>query len=169
MAEVMVIELRFEDYANNNHKFYRTYTWNNGGLTQWGRIGTKGQFKRVQRVQAQRKVEDKQNTGYVVTTPWTNFEVDGSVMSKVTVDDPAGFSQLDDAANRAIGSRVAPPAAKTEGEVEKDFASKLLEMAGRYRKPEPETKAPAEPDAPKADPNSIEGRLGAALAAAKKQ
>jgi predicted DNA-binding WGR domain protein len=177
MGSIQVIELRFEDYANNNHKFYRTYLWNGGALTQWGRIGTKGQFKLIQASQAHRKAQDKQNSGYVVTTPWTEFEVSGHTMAAVINNAPTGFAELDGAANRAIGTRIAPPAAKSEAEAEKEFADQLLKMAGKLRKPAPE--APAtdkgdwhvgpQPREPQVDPNSVEARLGAALASARKK
>jgi predicted DNA-binding WGR domain protein len=167
MAEVNVIELRFEDYANNNHKFYRAYTWNGGGLTQWGRIGTKGQFKLLTETLARRKVTEKHNEGYEITTQWLKFTVDGHVMAQVINGD---YRELEIAAKQAIGNRVAPPQAKpakSEEEVEQEFADQLLAMAGKYAKPEKAPASQPEPEEPKADPTSIEGRLGAALAAAR--
>jgi hypothetical protein len=139
-------------------------------LTQWGRIGTKGQFKLVPETLARRKANDKNAEGYVVTTPWMTFNVDGSVMAQVINNASVGFGTLDRAANQAIGNRVAPPQAKpakSEEEVEKEFADQLLSMAGKYRKPEKAPASEPEPEEAKVDPTSIEGRLGAALAAAR--
>jgi predicted DNA-binding WGR domain protein len=166
MTTVQVIELRYEDYGSNNHKFYRAYTWANTGLTQWGRIGTKGQFKWVSLAEARRKVDEKLGGGYEVSTPTTSFTANRVPAGP---GDPAGLTALVDAANVAIGNRVMTTPAvprKSEDEVEEDFAKTLLAMKGKYTKPEAKP-TPAEPEAPQTDPNSIEGRLGAALSAAR--
>ena len=164
---VEVIELRYEDYGTNNHKFYRAYVSGPIGWTQWGRIGTKGQYKMVGASAARRTIQEKQAKGYDIATPWTTFVIDQMPNSP---GDPAGLTAMTDAANRAIGDRVSSrPLAphKSEAEVEEDFAKQLLALKGRYSKPEDKPAAPAQPEAPKTDPNSIEGRLGAALSAAR--
>jgi predicted DNA-binding WGR domain protein len=167
MGNVRVIELRLEDYANNNHKFYRVYTWDGqSALTQWGRIGAKGQFKLVSAGLGRRKVDEKQSTGYDITTDWLAFEVSAGTMAAVVNETASGFAEIDRVANQAIGMRVAAPQPKSEEQAADELANKLLEMAGKYRKPEATAPA-AEPETPKTDPNSVEGRLGAALAAAR--
>lgn len=167
MGNIRVIELRLEDYANNNHKFYRVYAWSGGALTQWGRIGTKGQFKLVGPGLGNRKVDEKLSGGYNITTNWLDFEVPPDIMASVVNEITGAYTELDRRANQAIGMRVQAAGStlpvKTEEEVESEFADKLLGLAGKYRKPE--AQAPAAE--PKTDPSSIEGRLGAALAAAR--
>jgi predicted DNA-binding WGR domain protein len=171
-TQIEVTELRLENYAANNHKFYRTYTWGNWGLTQWGRIGSKGQFKKVSAVECQRKVNEKRGEGYEISTPPMTFSVSDTTASSLAAGNMSYTSDLAAAANMAIADRVSTrPAmapAKTEAEVEEDFAKQLLDLKGKYGKTdEAAPAAPAEPETPQVDPNSIEGRLGAALSAAR--
>jgi predicted DNA-binding WGR domain protein len=168
MATAEVIELRLENYAANAHKFYRVYLieGERNAITQWGRIGSKGQFKYVSIGMGRRKVDEKVSEGYDISTPWTRFDVSPGTVTAFAQQSPVASDSLASLANQAIGSRVAPPQAKTEEQAADELAAKLLSMAGKYRKPEATAPA-AEPETPKADPNSVEGRLGAALAAAR--
>jgi predicted DNA-binding WGR domain protein len=180
MLTASVCELRYEDYTNNNHKFYRAYTWGRWGLTHWGRIGTKGQFKIVNDREALNKLDEKLASGYNYSTNWTDFQVSDVILRNCEHNVALGFTDLASRANDVIGRRVtgviARPAGipvkavpeKTEEEIQDEFAERLLAMKGKYNKAEEPTPAtPAEPEAPKLDPESVEGRLGAALAAAK--
>lgn len=74
MVTIRAIELRFTEGTSN--KFYRVYK---GGSypynwTQWGRIGTSGQWKENDKY-IDDIVYDKQSKGYEDVSGWVTFDV----------------------------------------------------------------------------------------------
>lgn len=86
-TSVSAEELRYDDAYSNSHKFYRVFIVGNKVLTQWGRIGTAGQFKTLsaatdrQAAQlAADKIHEKRNKGYVPAGN-TLFQVNSDMAS----------------------------------------------------------------------------------------
>jgi predicted DNA-binding WGR domain protein len=181
MTTIQCIELRSEDYALNQHKFYRAYicTSGNWGITHWGRVATTGQMQKLTVQRARKKVADKSREGYGTAIQWTNVDIPDTLAMSLRASTALSTTEkaaLAKAFNNRIGAMrsVAPVGATAPGkspeEEEEEFKKQLLAMAGKLKAEEfpPAVPAPTStPVVPAADPDSMDAKLAVALAAAK--
>lgn len=156
---IEAIELRKEDYGSNQHKFYRAFIYGGYGFIQWGRIGTRGQTALRAATAARVQITKKVNEGYQDVTGWQKFSFPASVNGH-NPDTTAIISQFE----QHVGSNVKHTVAaveKSQSQQIDDLKQTLLGLRGKLKT---EKAAPA---AEPVDPDSIESRLGAALAKAK--
>jgi predicted DNA-binding WGR domain protein len=182
MTTIECIELRNEDYALNQHKFYRAYicTSGNWGVTHWGRMATTGQMQKLTVQGARKKVADKSREGYGTAIQWTNVDIPDTLAMSLRAS--TALSTTDKAAlakafNNRIGAMrsVAPVGATAPGkspkEEEEEFKKQLLAMAGKLKAEEVPTRVPtptgSTPVVPATNPDSMDAKLGVALAAAR--
>lgn len=141
---IEAVELQQIDFGQNIHKFYRAYwSYDNtyvGGLTHWGRIGTKGQFKMLDSAAAARsKLDNKRLDGYQ-NNGIKQFICSADLVFRIFSgrEFPSDYAALAQLFDRAISLTPATPQANTSKAQEAEEAAlkhQLLFMAKRLRDP----------------------------------